>query len=153
MPTSPIWRDRFRKCVRPPTRSRACPLPLWRTQYPFAITKAEVGALANAISAISILHDHRWPAARAGDPAAAAAVAIDLIHRQGPEGPLADVVMGNLVVLAHRDGNPTARVILAHALRSLAHLRPERSDLRGIADGWTGQRRPGCRRSATGTRP
>lgn len=151
MRTPPIRRDAHRERTRPTRRPRACPLPLWRTRHPSAITAAETGMLADAISATAILHERRWPAARAGDSAAAAAVAIDRIHRQGPEGPLSDLIMGNLVVLARRDGDATARVILAHALRSLARRHPERGDLHRIADGWAGHR-GGSRRGASGGR-
>ncbi|MEE7493297.1 hypothetical protein [Methylobacterium oryzae] len=152
MRTPPIRRDTRRERTHPTRRTRACPLPLWRTRGPSAITAAEVRVLADAISATAILHEPRWPAARAGDSAAAAAVAIDRIHRQGPEGPLADLVMGNLVVLARRDGDATARVILAHALRSLARRYPGRTDLHRIADGWAGRHGGACRRVASGGR-
>ncbi|SFU97688.1 hypothetical protein SAMN02799643_03610 [Methylobacterium sp. UNCCL125] len=120
--------------ARPPRR---CPLTLWRTREPSEIAAAEVAALAGAVAATAILHERRWPAARAGDPAAAVAVAIDRIHRHGPEGPVADVVMGNLLVLAHRDGDPTAGVVLSHALRALARSRPGRAELPRFAQAWT----------------
>lgn len=138
---------------RPAGRRRACPLPLWRTRDPADITASEVSALADALSTVAILRERRWPAARAGDPAAAAAVAIDRIRRHGPEGPLADVVMGNLVVLAHRDASPTARLVLALALRSLARLHPGRTDLDRIAEGWARQPRPRPRRHVRWRRP
>ena len=116
---------------------RGCPLTLWRTRAPPEIAKSDVTALAGAVAATAILHERRWPAARAGDPAAAAAVAIDRIRHHGPEGPLADLVMGNLLVLAHRDGDPTAGVVLSHALRALSRSRPGHGELARIARAWT----------------
>ncbi|SFM32751.1 hypothetical protein [Methylobacterium pseudosasicola] len=139
--------------ARPAPRGRACPLPLWRTLDPSDITEEDVTALARAVAATAILHERRWPAARAGDPATAAAVAIDRIHRHEPEGPVFDVVMGNLVVIARRRGDQTARVVLAHALRSLARRHPRRPDLRRIAERWAGPSRTGSPRIPSRTRP
>jgi len=126
--------------ARSARRRRTCPLPLWRTRDPSDITEEDVTALARVVAATAILHERRWPAAQAGDPATAAAVAIDRIHRRDPEGPVFDVVMGNLVVIARRAGDPTARVVLAHALRSLARRRRGKADLLRIAEGWAGSR-------------
>ena len=121
-----------------PRGQRPCPLPLWRTREPARIAPGEVVDLAGVLASTAILRERRWPAARAGDPAAAVAVAIDQIRRRGPDGPLADVIMGNLALLALR-GEPTSRVVLGLAIRALARLHPERQDLPGLGAAWTGR--------------
>lgn len=128
-------------------------LALWRTRGPSGIGAADVSALAEAVAGTAILRERRWPAARAGEPAAAAAVGIARLRGGRLGGPLDDLVMSNLVVLACRDGDPTARVVLAHALRALARRRPERAGLSLLADAWAGPFPAGVRRNRPGRRP
>ncbi|KQO59652.1 MULTISPECIES: hypothetical protein [unclassified Methylobacterium] len=104
-------------------RKTTCPLTLWRTQDPARISPAEVLRLAKLVATIEILHERRWKAARTGDAAAAAAVAIDHLHGRASRTRLTDVILGNLVVRAF-GGDATAGVIIAHALETLGRLDP-----------------------------
>jgi len=125
---------------------RGCPLQLWRERDPSGIAPDDVAALERALASIAILDDRGWPAARAGDPAAAAAAAIGGIRRGRLEEPLADIVMGNLVLLA-RKGDATAPMLLAHALGTLARRHPGRPRLARLAAAWAGRRSTGGRGS------
>lgn len=130
-------RRRDETSASPPRRPLPCPLSLWRTREPTRIRTDEATGLAAALAADSISGDPRWAAARAGDPAAAVAVAIDQIRQGQLEGPRADLVMGNLVLLALA-GDPTARVVLDHGLRALAREHPGRQRLPRLRAAWAG---------------
>ena len=112
-----------------------CPLALWRTRDPARISPAEVLRLARTVAGTEILHERRWREARAGDAAAAAAIAIDHLHRRTAWTPLTDVILGNLVILALR-GDPTAAVVIAHALRTFGRLDPAGRTLGGLSARW-----------------
>lgn len=149
--------DRKRRAARrgngSPGRSAGrCPLALWRSREPARIGAGDVADLARAVAATAIPRERRWAAAKGGDAAASAAVAIDRLVRHGPVGPLADAVMGNLVLLARRDGDATAPVILAHALRSLSRREGAGSRLSGLADAWSRPSRRTRSRAARGRR-
>ena len=133
-------------------RGRACALPLWRTREPGRIGRGAVTDIARAVGSTAILHERRWGAAKDGDAAAAAAMAIDRLRRHGPVGPIVDLVMGNLVVLAKRDGDPTAPVIIAHALRALARREADGGRLADLAEAWAGPSRRERSRAGHGRR-
>jgi ABC-type protease/lipase transport system fused ATPase/permease subunit len=116
-------------------RKAACPLTLWRTRDPARISPAEVLRLAKLLAAIEILHERRWKAARTGDAAAAAAVAMDHLHGRASRTRLTDVILGNLVVLAF-GGDATAGVIIAHALETFGRLDPTDPALTQLARRW-----------------
>lgn len=114
-----------------------CPLAIWRTVPRERIEPAHVAALSRILSAIAILHEPRWRAATGGDPAASAAIAIGHLRGRTVGTPLADLAMSNLLVRAMED-DPTAPVILRHALAAIARL--DRSDRKSaqLAAGWPG---------------
>ncbi|WP_447679844.1 hypothetical protein [Methylobacterium mesophilicum] len=124
------------------------PLVLWRTRTPEAVSPDELNALQRALPTLAILGDRRWPAARAGDPAAAAAAAIERIGRDGPVGIPADIVLSNLFLVA-LGGDATARLVLAHAIRRLSRRRPELTNLPRIARAWAYRQRVGARQPRT----
>ncbi|WP_238296802.1 hypothetical protein [Methylobacterium soli] len=119
-------------------------LALWRSWNPIAINGREAGQLAQLISATEILHERRWRAARDGDPAASAAVAIDHLHRARTWSPLTDVIMGNLILRAW-EGDATAPVIIDLALRMFGEQLPDGPVLTRHGD-------PGARRPRPTTR-
>lgn len=127
--------DTSRRVRRLRGADATCPLALWRTRDPARISTAEVLRLARTVACTEILHERRWRAARAGDAAAAAAVAIDHLHRRTVRTPLTDLILGNLVVLALR-GDPTAAVVIAHALRTFGRLDPGGAALVGLSGRW-----------------
>lgn len=112
-----------------------CPLALWRTREPARISSAEVMRLAKVVAGTEILHERRWKAARAGDAAMAAAIAIDHLHRRPSRTRLTDVILGNLVVLSF-GGDATAGVVIAHALRTLGRLDRSEPALSRLAGLW-----------------
>ncbi|GJD37221.1 hypothetical protein QO012_001551 [Methylobacterium aerolatum] len=126
---------------------RGCPLPLWRTRLPTDISEAELAAVTRAVSSAAILHERRWPAARSGDAAAAVAVAVGRLRGPGPEGAVSDLVMSNLLLVARRDGDPAARMVLSHALRALARRRGRGAGLVRLADAWSRRPAGGPRRN------
>jgi hypothetical protein len=132
-----------------PTRRRKRPrhppgglLAAWRTRPPGSVTRREAGRIAALLAATEILHEPRWRAARNGDAAAAAAVAIDRLRRSDFGSRPVDAVMSNLLVLAVR-GDATAPVILAHALAASARLAPADATLARLAGQWRRRFRPG----------
>lgn len=112
------------------------PLTLWRTTDRARISRADVGRLARRLAVTEILHERRWPRARAGDAAAATAIAIDHLRGLREANRISDLVLGNLVVLAMR-GDATAPVILAHALRTIGRFDPTNPALLRLADCWS----------------
>lgn len=126
---------RLARARRRSTRRTRDPLTLWRTTHPARITRADVDSIARRLAATEILHERRWRRARAGDAAAAAAIAIDHLRGLREGNALSDLVLGNLVVLAVR-GDATAPVILSHALSTLGRIDPTDSRLPRLAASW-----------------
>jgi hypothetical protein len=118
------------------------PLTLWRTTDPARISRADVGRIARRLANAEILHERRWGKARAGDAAAAAAIAVDHLRGLRERNNLSDLIIGNLVVLAGR-GDATAPVILAHALRTIGRLDPADPEPMRLAALWSRPRASG----------
>jgi hypothetical protein len=112
------------------------PLGLWRTTHPARISRTDVDRIARRLATTEILHERRWRVARAGDAAAAAAIAIDHLRGRHERTVLSDIILGNLVVLAGR-GDATAPVIIAHALRAFGRIEPADTDMIRLAACWT----------------
>ena len=151
-PRIPISKT-IRLPVRTSTRRRSKPgsdnpLAVWRTMEPERISDSQIARLAKRISAIEILHERRWAAARNGDAAAAVAIAVDHLHRRTGPTQLADVILGNLVLLAVR-GDATAPLIIGHALRALGRQDPANANLPRLAQLWS--RRPSAARPGVRT--
>ncbi len=116
-------------------RVDAGPLAAWRTRAPGELGRLEETALARLLAAISLLGEPRWPAARSGDAAAAAAIAIRHVRSCGADSSASDLVMVNLLLLAER-GDPTAPAVIAYALRALARRRAGDRGLLRLAARW-----------------
>ena len=96
-------------------------LPAWRvTCTPDTAAAGEEGAARLLGGRLSVAH-RLWPRARAGDDAAAVAVALDLLET-GREGHDLDLAMWALRPLA-LGGNSAARLVLDHASAALARRR------------------------------
>lgn len=111
------------------------PLEIWRRRNPADITPEAVVEIRRALAGPILLHHRRWLGATTGDDAAAVAVAIELLRRQGTGTTFADLVMSSLVVHAMA-GNAAAAMVLAHGLASLSHGRPDAADLVDRSEQW-----------------
>lgn len=120
------------------------PLTLWRTTDPARISRADVDRIARRLATTDILHERRWGKARAGDAAAAAAIAIDHLRGRRERTVLSDLILGNLVVLAWR-GDATAPVVIAHALHAFGRIDPADPVLPRLAACWNRASHPGRR--------
>ncbi|GBU15887.1 hypothetical protein AwMethylo_01020 [Methylobacterium sp.] len=124
----------------PSIRVDAGPMAAWRTRAPGSLGGSEAMALARLLASTSILGEPRWPAARNGDAAAAAALAIRQVRACGADSVASDLVMGNLLLLAER-GDPTAPTVIAYALRALARRGAGDRRLLRLAARWARPRR------------
>lgn len=132
-----------------PARHRG-PLSVWRRRDPASLTGNDLSGLVTLVGSTAMWGEPRWAAARRGDPAAAAAVALDHVRRCGADSTASDLVMCNLVLLAAA-GDATAPVVIAHALAALARRRPRETALPALAAGWI--RRSPTARGGHGRRP
>lgn len=122
------------------TRPKAVPaLAAWRTLDPDAVRPRTLRSVRTALHGTVQMHDRRWPAARAGNAAAAVGVALRFLAEFEPDGPDADLVMSALLVCA-AEGDPAAACVLAHALRGLSHGRPDGADLLARGRLWAERR-------------
>lgn len=128
-----------------PSRVDVGPMAAWRTRAPGELGGLEATALARLLATTSILGEPRWPSARNGDAAAAAALAIRHVRSCGADSAASDLVMGNLLLLAEQ-GDPTAPAVIAYALRALARRRTGNRRLLRLAARWARPRRRKSRR-------
>lgn len=98
------------------------PLTLWRTTSPDALPPEALEAVDATLSALRVPHGPGWAAARAGDTAAAVAVALRKLPGPGEASWLADAAMSQLLVLAAQ-GDPTAATVLTHGRNRLLRRR------------------------------
>jgi len=112
------------------------PLTVWRRCDPGEIAPATVAEIERAVARTARrLHHRRGPEALRGDPAAAVAVAVDVLHRHPPGTAATDLAMSGLLVHAAR-GDATAALVLAHGLAALARRHPRPGELVDRAARW-----------------
>ncbi|CAA2158996.1 hypothetical protein MBRA_04237 [Methylobacterium brachiatum] len=128
---------------------------MWRRCDPGEIAPATVAEIERAVAGTALLlHHPRWPEAQRGDPAAAVAVAVDVLHRHPPGTAATDLAMSGLLVHAAR-GDATAALVLAHGLAALARRHPRPGELVDRAPRWApaGRADTRCRPRADELRP
>lgn len=121
-------------------RSDAGPMAAWRTCAPGRLRSGDAARIERLLATTSILREPQWEAARAGDTAAAVAVAIRQVRSCRADSASADLALSNLLLVAER-GAAGAGPVMDLALRTLARRRAGDRRLMRLAALWARPRR------------
>lgn len=125
--------------------SGAVALDAWRTIPPDGFDRDRVADLAAALAGVGMLREPRWRMALDGDGAVAAALGVDAMRAGGRLR--TDLVFSLLVVRAW-EGDPTAGLVIAHALARMGERRRGAGDASALAAAWVLWSRRARRRGA-----